>query len=438
MFWMNGCPACHEVLDHVLLPIQAKYGAQFEIRLVEILTVEDFDRLREVAAGFGIPKERAGVPFLIIGDLVLIGPGQIQTELPVLIEQYLTQGGVDWPQGLAPQPAKATLPLGTSVSAAPGVVVRAILFTTSDCHSCQIETVAALNPILTQYGEQFEYRTIDIVTSEDVEYLYRVTASYEIPREQVDLPLLIIGNRMLIGEAIVADLPRLVASSLAAGGVDWPAIPALPGATPSPLETPLSQPDVERPDGFTLAIVVMICMVAALLYSLIAFLSGKTWKPAPWMDWLTPALVIVGIGVAGYLAYVETQSVTAICGPVGDCNTVQSSPYARLFGVLPLGVLGLVGYVLILAAWLFKRKSVAIFINAEKVSTGSAFALFGMAFGGTLFSLYLTYLELFVIRAICAWCLASAALMALILLFNLNVNVQQLKIGGHLESQNEP
>jgi len=218
MFWMNGCPACQKVLDHVLPPLQAKYGTQFEIQLVEILTAEDFDHLREIAAGFGVPKERAGVPFLIIGDLVLIGLGQIQTELPVLIDQYLAQGGVDWPQESTPHPAESTLSVATPVSAAPGAVARAILFTTSDCDGCQIDVGAALNPILTEYGDHFEYRTIDIVTSEDVEYLYQVAASFEIPRDQVDLPLIIIGDRVLMGEEMVIELPRLVASSLAAGG----------------------------------------------------------------------------------------------------------------------------------------------------------------------------------------------------------------------------
>ena len=59
--------------------------------------------------------------------------------------------------------------------------------------------------------------------------------------------------------------------------------------------------------------------------------------------------------MALYLSYVETQMVEAVCGPVGDCNTVQSSPYSRLFGVLPMGVVGAVGYVAILAAWLVNR-----------------------------------------------------------------------------------
>lgn len=57
------------------------------------------------------------------------------------------------------------------------------------------------------------------------------------------------------------------------------------------------------------------------------------------------------MGIAGYLAYVEATQSTAVCGPVGDCNTAQQSEYARLFGVLPIGVIGVVGYLAILFSW---------------------------------------------------------------------------------------
>ena len=68
--------------------------------------------------------------------------------------------------------------------------------------------------------------------------------------------------------------------------------------------------------------------------------------------WIIPILCLIGFGVAGYLAYVETTQVEAVCGPVGDCNTVQQSEYARLFGILPIGVLGLFGYVAIFISWM--------------------------------------------------------------------------------------
>ena len=67
-----------------------------------------------------------------------------------------------------------------------------------------------------------------------------------------------------------------------------------------------------------------------------------------------PVLALLGIAVSAYLGMVETNDVSAVCGPVGDCNAVQQSEYARLFGV-PIGVLGVIGYALLLAGWLVAR-----------------------------------------------------------------------------------
>ncbi len=162
-------------------------------------------------------------------------------------------------------------------------------------------------------------------------------------------------------------------------------------------------------DGFTLAIVIMTGMAIFLLYSLIAFAFGKTLPLPAWTEWLIPVLIVIGIGVAGYLSYVETQSASTICGPVGDCNTVQQSRYARLFDVLPVGVLGLLGYLGLLAAWLAQK-------YFPKLDKTSAISFWGMAFFAVIFSLYLTYLEPFVIRAVCIWCLTSAVIVTLLLL----------------------
>lgn len=177
----------------------------------------------------------------------------------------------------------------------------------------------------------------------------------------------------------------------------------------SPAQAAPVAPSHMKSDGFTLAIVIMVGMGLALLYSLIAFVMGKTFILPRWGDWLIPALIVIGIGVAAYLSYVETQSAQAVCGPVGDCNTVQQSRYATLFGFLPVGVLGLFGYLGMLAAWLTRKV-------LPKLSKPADLAFFGMAVFAVLFSLYLTYLEPFVIRAVCLWCLSSAVIVTLLLL----------------------
>ena len=436
LFWMDGCPHCHEVLANVLPPLQEKYGAQLEILMVEVVSMDDVNRLYEVAAAYGISRENTGVPFMIIGDHVLIGSRQIPDELPGLIEHYLAQGGVERPviSNLADFPAQTTpTPLLTPTPSS--AVVRVTLFTTLECRNCQAIEAQGLNPLKEQYGDQMEVQIIEVATRADVEYLYLVAAGYGYPKEKVDLPLLIIGDRVLMVEEIPAQLPALVESYLAQGGVDFSSLPPrsdasassptpnLPAVTETPLPadtTPVS-PTHMQSDGFTLAIVIMVGMTIALLYSLIAFAMGKTFSLPAWADWLIPALIVIGIGVAAYLSYVETQSVEAFCGPVGDCNTVQQSRYARLFDILPIGVLGLLGYFALLAAWLTRR-----FI--PKLEKPAAIGFWGMAFFAVIFSLYLTYLEPFVIKAVCLWCLTSAVIVTLLLLLGTPPALRQFSL----------
>jgi uncharacterized membrane protein len=109
------------------------------------------------------------------------------------------------------------------------------------------------------------------------------------------------------------------------------------------------------------------------------------------------------------MAFVEVSGAQAVCGPVGDCNTVQQSEYARLLGV-PVGVLGVAGYAALIVGWTFSA------IGPVRWNDTMTRALWAMAFLATLFSIYLTFLEPFVIGATCAWCLSSALLAALILL----------------------
>ncbi|MBN2548518.1 MAG: hypothetical protein JXB15_05155 [Anaerolineales bacterium] len=333
MFWMEGCPACHQVLDKVLPPLQRKYRHQFQILFIELVSSQDVDALYSLAAELGFSQDQVGVPFLVIGEHVLIGGNDIPAELPGLIEQFLTAGGVDYP---------------ASPALAPFV---------------QEQTPEDLCPPRTPCGE--------------------ITQTSSEP-----------------------------ASSQTQQSTETPVVSLPSGVSPT------------QPSGYTLAIIVLAGMLAAVMYSAIVFIRQNPPKTSneftSRLDWATIVLVLVGLAVAGYLAYVETQSVMAICGPVGDCNTVQRSPYARLFGVLPVGVLGVIGYLAILAAWIIKRA------RQDQWRNLAAIAIFGMSFAGTLFSIYLTYLEPFVIKAVCMWCVSSAVLMATIMLLNLYPSMQAM------------
>lgn len=97
LYWAEGCGHCHEVLDGVLPQMQQQYGAQLEVRLVEVVSMEDISAFFAVAEQYGFARGRAAVPFLLIGDRALMGVEQITAELPALIETHLAAGGADWP-----------------------------------------------------------------------------------------------------------------------------------------------------------------------------------------------------------------------------------------------------------------------------------------------------------------------------------------------------
>jgi cytochrome c biogenesis protein CcdA/glutaredoxin len=103
MFWMESCGFCHQVISNVLPPLQEQYGEQLEVLLVELSSREEVDKLYQIAGDYGIEPGLVGVPFLIIGEHVLIGSEEIPQKLPGLVEQYLAAGGVDFPEQVKPQ-----------------------------------------------------------------------------------------------------------------------------------------------------------------------------------------------------------------------------------------------------------------------------------------------------------------------------------------------
>ncbi|MFQ5343182.1 MAG: vitamin K epoxide reductase family protein [Anaerolineae bacterium] len=338
----------------------------------------------------------------------------------------------------------ALSPAGLAQAQDTAPVVRAVLFYSPTCPHCQHVIEDVLPPLYDQYGSQLQIIGVSTLESEGWA-LYQVAAErFSIPKEQQVVPTLIVGETVLIGADEVAEqFPGIIKAGLAAGGVALPDIPGLlellPPETsaqagsgpvvpeekhPSPLEM-----FARDPAGNTLALIVLIGMIMSLGY--VAIDGRQVLRPRrrtpdpdlPAWGWVVPVLALAGLGVALYMAYVETQGVQAACGPVGDCNTVQQSPYARLFGVLPIGVVGAIGYIAMLAAWAWRRLG-----SDDRRRAIASLTLFSMTAFGVLFSIYLTFLEPFVIGATCAWCLSSAVIITLLLLFTARPGMQALQV----------
>jgi uncharacterized membrane protein len=110
------------------------------------------------------------------------------------------------------------------------------------------------------------------------------------------------------------------------------------------------------------------------------------------------ALALVGLGIASYLLAVRVLGEAPSCGPIKGCETVASSPYATVFGI-PVALFG-VGFSILLSA--------ACLGWWRRADRRALYAAYGLGLAGILAVAYLTYLELFVIEAICVWCVTYA------------------------------
>ncbi len=284
-------------------------------------------------------------------------------------------------------------------------VVRAVLFYSPTCPHCHTVINETLLPMMEQYGQRLQVIGIDITQPGGAVLYEASTEQFDVPAEMQGVPRLVVGDRFMVGSLqIPQEFPGIVEQGLASGGIDWPAIPGLAEAlaagqqaeeaaqtpspaaeaeaiaatdTPAPAATPTPEmvamtadtlPPTEAsaaptgiPEGGWLAAVLLGGMLLSLLYA-----AARIWPARQGLfqlsqplaasanSLLIPLLAILGLGVAGYMAYIEITHVAAVCGPVGECNVVQTSQYAQIAGI-PVAVLGLVFYLATLVLWVVQR-----------------------------------------------------------------------------------
>jgi uncharacterized membrane protein len=132
------------------------------------------------------------------------------------------------------------------------------------------------------------------------------------------------------------------------------------------------------------------------------------WTSFSRVQWAMIVLAIAGLGVSAYLMWGYTvEGAELACGGSSGCEEVKESIYANIGGI-PLPVLGLVSYLVLLALVIVQ---VWFLVKGKQWASYTALAIFGISLVGVLYSAYLTYIELFVIYAICRWCVASAVIM---------------------------
>ena len=121
---------------------------------------------------------------------------------------------------------------------------------------------------------------------------------------------------------------------------------------------------------------------------------------------------LIGLFVSAYLYLYKIGRIGTLACGTGGCETVQTSQWSRFAGV-EVALIGVVGYALLLGV------ALAALRPALAERRWPASLLSALAGAGVLFTVYLTYLELFVIHAVCRWCVGSAVIIVSVLVLAL-------------------
>lgn len=123
-------------------------------------------------------------------------------------------------------------------------------------------------------------------------------------------------------------------------------------------------------------------------------------------------LALIGLIDSFYLLWIKITQNKALCLPgLGDCWSVNTSRYSEIYGI-PVSVFGVLAYLIILALLWFEDKDIKFKVYLPGL-------IFGITLAGSLYSAYLTYLEIAVIKAICPFCVVSAIVMTVLFIISI-------------------
>lgn len=122
-----------------------------------------------------------------------------------------------------------------------------------------------------------------------------------------------------------------------------------------------------------------------------------------WRWWASAVLAAIGLVDSIYLTWVKSVNSYSSCIGIGNCELVNQSRFAELWGQ-PIALFGALAYLAILSLLLSET-------IVDGMADWSPLVVFGLTTAGSLYSAYLTYLEIVVLQAICPYCVLSAVAM---------------------------
>ncbi len=140
-----------------------------------------------------------------------------------------------------------------------------------------------------------------------------------------------------------------------------------------------------------------------------------------WLYRTMIVLAVIGLLVATYMTVYKWTNNNAMCLGSGDCGTVNASKYSEVNGI-PVALIGFLGYASILGVLVLEKRKVFM---AEFFEENATLLTFGLALTGFLFTLWLIYVEVALIKALCPFCLTSQVVMTIIFILSIIRLVRQ-------------
>jgi len=234
-FTANDCPHCAAVFNGVLTPLQAEYGDQMQIKVVEISDPANYEMLIRADEMFGVSPEERGLPALIVAGQVLIGEDAIREQLHCLLDACLGVGGTSWPyipglqdiaiegqEGLVPEfnlgmgESAVCGPEDTAACDAPATIWAAYFYEVG-CQECS----RAEYDIRYAQSKYPQLLIEEYSTQEDAALAEWLGARAGVPQEQrLATPALFVGDEYLIGANITTEALLVLAERYASSGAE--------------------------------------------------------------------------------------------------------------------------------------------------------------------------------------------------------------------------
>jgi uncharacterized membrane protein len=249
------------------------------------------------------------------------------------------------------------------------------------------------------------------------ELFYKLASEYGVKKDDVGVPFMIIGNKVLIGtDEIEKNMSSLIQDGIKQGGIPFPE-----KVLHSEFSKDIDVKAIENKnsEGKPYAIFTIIFLLTTALFSLLSLKFKTLIKHITFLkvtrNYLIPILIFLGFVISIYLFYIETTYSSAFCILFSGCNTVQKSSFSHIFGIIPVALLEIFVFCVFFVLWAYSYK-----LNKDRIFCfGSRNVLFCVSFIAVAIAICLTFLEIFTIKAACVYCIISSIILGLLLiLFN--------------------